>query len=111
MPLKKKNAFLFTRILIVVMCFGERNHYIHPGERECRTLRFSLLFKTSSEAALASAAIVCIYLKYIERYIVALYETECILGVAECPVIYERQRGTLDIVRIHNNPQAIIYSG
>lgn len=40
----------------------------------------------------------------------ALPETVCILGVTECPVIYERQRGTLDIVRIHNNPLAIIYS-
>lgn len=34
----------------------------------------------------------------------------CILGVTECPVIYETQRGTLDIVRIHNNPLAIICS-
>lgn len=38
-----------------------------------------------------------------------MHETECILGVRGCPVIYERQRGTLDIVRIHNNPLAIIY--
>lgn len=40
----------------------------------------------------------------------AMDETECVLGVRGCPVIYERQRGTLDIVRIHNNPLAIIYS-
>lgn len=40
----------------------------------------------------------------------AVHEAECISGVRGCPVIYERQRGTLDIVRIHNNPLAIIYS-
>lgn len=43
-------------------------------------------------------------------YIVAMHEMKYILGVTRCPVIYERQRGTLDIVRIHNNPLAIIYS-
>lgn len=45
-----------------------------------------------------------------EDHVVAMYETECIPGVTRCPVIYGRQRGTLDIVRIHNNPLAIIYS-
>lgn len=43
-------------------------------------------------------------------YIAAAHEAVCTVGVLGCPVIYERQRGTLDIVRIHNNPLAIIYS-
>lgn len=39
-----------------------------------------------------------------------MHETEYIRGVRGCPVIYERQTCILDIVRIHNNPLAIIYS-